>query len=721
MLKKKKRKKIIQSFQIILNMTSNRKKFRDISYSLRIDSSIYHVLGRRVKNSKFTNAYSLAEDATIRSKSAKGSSPNQHFKTRKRSISPIRRPNTNHYPNVNAVTHLISNQQQLQGYTDSQSKKAEQTFDTTMKIERKALIDSFRREIIKERKGFVEATINNQKQELIRLFNEQKHSLTRLLEQQLTPSTTVLSTDLIKQIVTETLKSQQQEVQKTLSKNANIPQPNPLDTNTMNRFQDTLTQIIEKYIASIEKVDSVTLTRLFVEQKQALVETLSQQILPLDLIKQIITDAFNEHKSISIPPNIPNHRKIINHEVQITADPKHTRIDAAFRQQRDSIVANRYLRDTVRKWSNVRSISSLVKKIQACGTNQLENAWLLYSWIGQNIRYDLYCQNNSAESVFQNRTGISQGFVSLFHECCTLLSIQCSEISGYIKQNFLKQNEDLNKCSHTWNAIVLDQYTYLVDPTWGAGGRDNINEFEHFYFLTSAEELIYTHYSNGYQLLKPEITEEEFVSLPVMKSNYYRLNLNLLSPKQGVNQTNENIFKISIKTPGYVDLSISLKIDKIEYPRHLHTLCQRDRNQIDTMNCFLAPPTDGLYDLIIYAKTNDETTFRDTIYMRLYVSNIVQSFTFPIIYQLFNEYQCILIEPFRRLVRENECVFIHMKIPGANVVKIQNGEDYIVPNKDEYKNGVLKKQVNVQGDIRICAQWDDKADTISTICVFNMI
>ena len=63
-----------------------------------------------------------------------------------------------------------------------------------------------------------------------------------------------------------------------------------------------------------------------------------------------------------------------------------------------------------------------------------------------------------------------------------------------------------------------------------------------------------------------------------MKSNYYRLNLNLLSPKQGFNQTNENIFQISIKTPAYVDLFISLKIDNIEYPRHLHTLCQRDIN-----------------------------------------------------------------------------------------------------------------------------------------------
>jgi len=81
------------------------------------------------------------------------------------------------------------------------------------------------------------------------------------------------------------------------------------------------------------------------------------------------------------------------------------------------------------------NIVSNKKKIQKCGTNDFENAWLLCCWIGKNIHYDLNCQNNSAECIFQNRTDHSYGFVNLYHECCSLLNIQCLQISGYIKQN----------------------------------------------------------------------------------------------------------------------------------------------------------------------------------------------------------------------------------------------------------------------------------------------
>ncbi len=62
-----------------------------------------------------------------------------------------------------------------------------------------------------------------------------------------------------------------------------------------------------------------------------------------------------------------------------------------------------------------------------------------------------------------------------------------------------------------------------------------------------------------------------------------------------------------------------------------------------------------------------------------------------------------------------------MTIPDANVIKIKNGDDYIVPTKDEYKNGLLMRKILVQRDISVCGRWDDKADSISIICVFNMI
>jgi hypothetical protein len=107
--------------------------------------------------------------------------------------------------------------------------------------------------------------------------------------------------------------------------------------------------------------------------------------------------------------------------------------------------------------------------------------------------------------------------------------------------------------------------------------------------------------------------------------------------------------------------------------------------------------------------------------MRLNVSNLYQAITFPIRSQSFIEYKCILIEPFRRLVQENELIFLHLKIPDAHVIMIKNGDEVILLDTDEYKNGLVKKEVIVRGDIHIRVRWNDKTEKLSTICMFNMV
>ncbi|CAF2758215.1 unnamed protein product [Rotaria sp. Silwood2] len=525
----------------------------------------------------------------------------------------------------------------------------------------------------------------------------------------------------------------EQNLRHSLTERNNITQTTSSNVAVIDRLQATLVQTIEKHMAT-KKDDSVELNKMFTELKQVIVDAVVQQQSTVlqDVIRQTVLDAFKEQQKPTLESSSPSstiemtrERKPIimtsKPEVKIAADRKKTRVDANFRQQRDAVVANKQLRAAVQQWSSIKSMADLAAEIKKNGKNDLERAWLLFCWIGQNIQYQPYCNNNAAETVFRTKQGVCRGFVSLYHECCSLLGIECSEIGGYSRQAFLKPGEELKQSLHAWNSIVLDQYTYLIDPTWGAGGRDYDKKLEDFYFLTSPEEFIYTHYVNGYQLLDPEISKEEFLVLPVMKSTYYRLGLKLLSPKQGLNETNQNLFKIAIQTPAHVDLFADLKVGDIEYPRSLHTLCQRDETKSDIYNCFIAPPLDGLYEVGIFAKTNDETMYIDTINMRLRVSNIADAFMFPITYATFTEHRCILIEPFRRLVHENEQVLIHMIIPNANVIKIRNGDEYMVPFKDEYKNGVLKKQVRVQGDLQVCGRWDDKADSISILCIFNMI
>ncbi len=116
-------------------MASNSKNFYDISYSIKIGPSIYHVLGRRMKNVKNNNTYFLAEDATTRSKSVivptKPSTCIPRSKSLEQSVSTNCRPHTSHNRSVIIDADLTTKPQQQKSdqirrhhhrYTKSKSK-----------------------------------------------------------------------------------------------------------------------------------------------------------------------------------------------------------------------------------------------------------------------------------------------------------------------------------------------------------------------------------------------------------------------------------------------------------------------------------------------------------------------------------------------------------------------------------------------------------------------
>lgn len=182
----------------------------------------------------------------------------------------------------------------------------------------------------------------------------------------------------------------------------------------------------------------------------------------------------------------------------------------------------------------------------------------------------------------------------------------------------------------------------------------------------------------------------------------------------------DQLFKVSIHSSEPAHLYAKLMVEGMECSRRLHTLCQRDPVQKDLYNCYIAPPKkDGPYEVTIYARTNKEAIYRAAISIRLPGSHSSQPISFPMIHQAFEQHQCVLIEPLHRLFRRNEQIFIHMIIPGAELVKIRNGEENMDVDVNEYKNNVMKKRIRVRGDVHIIACWDRKTD--STLCVFNVI
>lgn len=180
-------------------------------------------------------------------------------------------------------------------------------------------------------------------------------------------------------------------------------------------------------------------------------------------------------------------------------------------------------------------------------------------------------------------------------------------------------------------------------------------------------------------------------------------------------------FKLSIETAEYANVFAKLYVDGVEYPHDLHTLCQRDPLNIDMVNCFVIPPaTDEPFELTLYAKTNRDSEYRAAIRIQMPFANIEQPVTFPHLYQAFKDYRCVLVEPLRRVLTENEEVMLHLVLPGARAVSIRNGEESIRVNRDEFHSGVMRKMIRVRGNVTVRGRWDDD-DTEREICAFTMV
>lgn len=242
---------------------------------------------------------------------------------------------------------------------------------------------------------------------------------------------------------------------------------------------------------------------------------------------------------------------------------------------------------------NVQSITELVEKVRSYSEQNLVRAWLVFYWITKNIKYTASRTDNSVDVVFKTRTGVCRGFTHLFSECCRLMNIECVEVPGFVKENWFRIGDTLQQSTHVWNAVKLNNYWYLLDATWGAGSGEE-KRIEEFYFLTPPEQMIYTHLPTEdlWQLLSPAITKQQFIDLPLVKSNYYRLNLKLISPKQCVIETNQSLFEVIVKTPSSdVTLTTTMKVGSDEYP-DFHRLCQYD-NTSGLTRCYFSTTNDG--------------------------------------------------------------------------------------------------------------------------------
>jgi len=144
-----------------------------------------------------------------------------------------------------------------------------------------------------------------------------------------------------------------------------------------------------------------------------------------------------------------------------------------------------------------------------------------------------------AIDVLRKRIAFCDGYARLFKTLCDYAGIKSEVISGYADGGMGRRRLKFAS-NHRWNAVYLDSTWYLLDATWASGfitynSNDFIQNYNHHYFLTPAQEFINDHYPEELQwtLLSRPPAIREFRYSPFKLNAFIKFNIKSFKPQSG--------------------------------------------------------------------------------------------------------------------------------------------------------------------------------------------
>lgn len=159
----------------------------------------------------------------------------------------------------------------------------------------------------------------------------------------------------------------------------------------------------------------------------------------------------------------------------------------------------------------VTSLQNLAHQLTAPFSSDTDKARAIFSWLHQNIAYDVVSFFNknvkasTPQSTFQSGLAVCEGYAALFSNLATYAGLESVVIGGHGKgygYSALMPGSPLPpyNAGHAWNAVKIDDGEWkLIDACWGAGhvqgaGRPYVKCFTPEYFSMPNEEFAIKHF-----------------------------------------------------------------------------------------------------------------------------------------------------------------------------------------------------------------------------------
>jgi hypothetical protein len=328
------------------------------------------------------------------------------------------------------------------------------------------------------------------------------------------------------------------------------------------------------------------------------------------------TNSFNESTIyLSNPPDIVNDKNNIANKIEVIHPEA---FDEAFNVMRQQAIDNSSYRLIIEAW-RPNSIEQLIEQIKKFVNTKpiIDCLWIVFYWIARNIEYDTIPYtgkkhtDKSAEAVFRTRKAIGDGYANLFKHLCDGLDLICEKIYGYSKTYIFDVcNKSSAPINHTWNAVQINQYWYLVDLTCGAGHVDDNQVFKRelnpYYFLSRSNEMIYHHFPaiEEWQLLKLPIKMAQYMQMPKLWPQFFQCELRLISPSDTIHadlDPRQSYATVLIQAPRNINLIATFTLTEKEIDGGQQIIFDSLKR---FYRCYFAPTSIGVHIIRFFAKND---------------------------------------------------------------------------------------------------------------------
>jgi hypothetical protein len=350
-----------------------------------------------------------------------------------------------------------------------------------------------------------------------------------------------------------------------------------------------------------------------------------------------------------------------------------------------------------------RSSESLTRYLIKPIKNDAEKAYVIYSWITRNVRYDVRAyrrgiRSNRDENVLKHRVAVCEGYASLFDKMAKQAGLKTKIISGRARSS----TNATNFVPHAWNAVSIDENWKLIDATWGSGNLTaDESQFEpnydRHYFFVNPDVLIASHLPDDpkWQLLSKPVTESEVSTMIQGTSEYHRWQIKPLTHLKNKFES-DGFERISIKVPNSIYIAAMLGDRNGEPLPGEHTFIIRKDDYIDVL---VSLPKKGTYSLTIFGKASAQEKEYGNLFTYTIEAKNGTKRRFPLTYETYAVNPFNLIEPFPGVISSKDSVLFDMESSAFKSMVLFEGNHVI--ELDKVGNRFSKKVKLGRGKIQL--------------------